>query len=438
MNRHLRLVLLATLLAALACSFPSSPGAPSESASLGEPTLTPKAPGLGETEPPATEAPLPPVVEPVFRIVYTDAGNVWVLEQDGSSHQLTTDGMASDVLISSDGARIAYLLRAAPDFHGELRAINADGSAAGVLLTAAQLDAFYPIGEGSVGTDISQIAFIPGTHQLIFNTYLIPEAVGFTKHDDLWIIDADTAVLTSLLPAGEGGDFLVSPDGMTTAVITPTSLGMIDLDGTNHRQDLITYPWVITYSEFLFYPRGVWTADSTALGATIPSEDPLIDSVSGTLWRVPAGSGPASGLATIPGNFYFHFWQHSALSPDLGRVAFSRRAGVDDEDLILAQTDGTGQVIYATGEWDWEGWSPDSTHFAYSFGSPSSLMIGAAGGPPMPLAPGTDFLWIDNMEYLFLAGSAGSWILVRGTIGGAPPQALVSPAGDFVSYDFTR
>src|SRR3990170_333871 len=124
MNRHLRLVLLATLLAALACSFPSTPGAPSESAPLGEPSLSPEAPGPGETEPPATEVPLPPVVEPVFRIVYTNAGNVWVLEQDGSSHQLTADGMASDVLISSDGARIAYLLRAAPDFHGELRAIN--------------------------------------------------------------------------------------------------------------------------------------------------------------------------------------------------------------------------------------------------------------------------------------------------------------------------
>jgi len=438
MNRHLRLVLLATLLAALACSFPSTPGAPSESAPLGEPSLSPEAPGPGETEPPATEVPLPPVVEPVFRIVYTDAGNVWVLEQEGSSHQLTTDGMASDVLISGDGARIAYMLRAAPDFHGELRAINADGSAAGVLLTAAQIDAFYPIGEGSIGTDISQIAFIPGTHQLIFNTYLIPEAVGFTKHDDLWMIDADTADLATLLPAGEGGDFLVSPDGMRTAVITPTSLGMIDLDGTNHRQDLITYPWVITYSEFLFYPLGVWTEDSTALGATIPSEDPLIDSLSGTLWRVPAEGGPASALATIPGNFYFHFWQHSALSPDLSRVAFSRRAGVDDEDLIIAASDGTGEVIYTTGEFDWHGWSPDSTHFAYSFGSPSSLMIGTVGEAPIPIGPGTDFGWLGETTFIYLAGSMGSWTLTRGMIGGAPPQALVSPAGDFISYDFTH
>jgi hypothetical protein len=362
---------------------------------------------------------------------------VWVLEEDGTSHQLTADGVASEVLISDDGARIAYMRRPAPDFHGELWAIDADGSAALTLLTAAQLDAFYPVGGGSLGTDIAQVAFIPGTHRLIFNTYLIPEAVGFSKHDDLWIVDADTGVLTSMLPAGEGGDFLVSPDGTRTAVITSTSLGMINLDGTNHRQDLVTYPWVITYSEFLFYPLGVWTADSAVLGATVPSEDPLVDSVSGTLWSVPAEGGPATALATIPGNFYFHFWRHSALSPDLSRAAFSRRVAADDEDLILVGSDGTGEVVYATGEFDWQGWSPDSTHFAYSFGSPSSLMIGAVGEAPVSIGPGTDFRWRSETEYFFLAGSAGAWTLTRGTIGGSP-EALVSPAGDSAAYDFTH
>lgn len=305
-----------------------------------------------------------------------------------------------------------------------------------VLLSAAQLDALYPIAENTVGTDLSQIGFLPGTHRLVFNTYLIPEFMGFEKHDDLWSVDADTGEMASLLPAGEGGDFAIAPDGSQMAVITPTSVSMVDADGTNHRPDLITFPWVITHSEFLFYPLSVWSPDSTALVASIPSEEPFVDPVSGSLWRIPADAGPASLLATISGNFYVHFRRGSAVAPDLSWVAFTRRSGPDDEDLLIAHTDGTGEVIYTTGEVDWAEWSPDSTHFAYRFGSSPSLMIGALGSAPIPVGPGTDFRWVNETEFLYLAGGMEAWTLTRGTIGGAT-TALASPAGDFVAYDFT-
>jgi len=439
MNRSYRLVLLASLLASVACSLVPTPEPTGEAGTPGEPTApSPGDPGpTEEVTPPPSDVPLPPLATPVSRIVYSDSGDVWVLEEDGSTHQLTSDGGASSVLISGDGARIAYLWRPTPEAHSELRAINADGTGPAALLTAAELDAFYPPSEGWIGTDISQIAFIPGTHRLAFNTYQIPEFIGFIKHDDLWTIDTETAELSPLLTAGEGGDFLFSPDGARTAVITPISVGMINTDGTNHRPDLITFPWVITYSEFLFYPLAVWGSGSGTLGATIPSEDPLADSISGTIWTIPADAGPASAVATIPGNFYFHFWQSSALSPDFNRVAFTRRAGPTDEDLYLAASDGTGEVIYTTGQIDWAGWSPDSTHFAYRTGTPSTLMIGAPGEAPAPIGPGIDLRWVNETEYLYLAGGMGAWTLNRGTVGGLP-EILVGPAGDFVSYDFTR
>jgi hypothetical protein len=438
MTKRAPLILAALLLTAIACAVPTTPSAPTEEGGVGAATTTPEAHGPTDAAPPTeTSEPLPPASVDVSRIVYSDSGNVWALEEDGTTHQLTSDGGASDVFISDDGARVAYVWRSAPDAHGELRAVNADGSGgATVLLTAAQLDAFYPIGEGVVGTDISMIAFIPGTHRMVFNTYAIPEFIGFMRHDDLWIIDADTAGLTSLRPGGEGGDFFLAPDGSQMALITPTSVSMINTDGTNHRPDLITFPWVITYSEFLFTPLASWNPDSSMLVAVIPSEDPLVDTVSGSIWTIPADTGPASLMATIPGNFYFHFWRSPAVSPDLSWVAFTRRVGADDEDLILAHTDGTGEVVYATGEVDWAGWSPDSTHFAYRFGEPSGLMIGALGEAPLPVGPGTGLRWVNDTEHLYLAGSAGAWTLTRGSIGGSP-EALVSPAGDFVSYDFT-
>jgi hypothetical protein len=413
MNQRAHFILGAVLLAAIACALPTTP-----------------------TTPTATSEPLPPTSAALPRIVYTDAGNVWALEEDGTSHQLTSDGGASDVFISDDGARVVYVWRSAPGAHGELRVVNGDGSGgAAVLLTAAQLDAFYPIAEGTVGTDTSMIAFVPGTHRVIFNTYAIPEFMGFMRHDDLWVIDADTAELISLRPGGEGGDFFITPDGSQMALITPTSVSMINTDGTNHRPDLITFPWVITYSEFLFTPLASWNADSSMVAAVIPSEDPLADTISGSIWTIPADTGPATLVATISGNFYFHFWRNPAVSPDMSWVAFTRRVGADDEDLILAHTDGTGEVVYATGEVDWAGWSPDSTHFAYRFGEPSGMTVGALGGAPVPLGPGIDFRWMNDTEFLYLAGSAGAWTLTRGSIGGST-EALVSPAGDFIAYDF--
>lgn len=436
MIKRAALVSAILVLAAIACSIPGLPTPPAGGGGPDGPT--PDAHGPTEAAPPTdTLAPAPPADVPVSRIVYTDAGNIWVIEEDGTTVQITFDGGASDVFISSDGQRVAYVWRADPAAHGELRAVDADGSGgATVLLTAAQLDAFYPIAEGTVGTDLSQMAFIPGTHRLVFNTYLIPEFMGFTKHDDLWVIDTDTAVLTSLLPAGDGGDFVIAPDGSEMAVITPTSVGMINVDGTNHRPDLITFPWVITYSEFLFYPLAVWNPGSSMLGAVIPSEDPLVDTVSGSLWEIPADAGGASLSGTISGNFYFHFWQNPGLSPDLSHTAFTRRTGPDDEDLFLANPDGTGESLYATGDVDWEGWALDSAHFAYTFGTPPGLMIGAPGASPIPVGPGTDFRWVNETEFLYLAGSMGAWTLTRGTIGG-PTVPLATPAGDFISYDFT-
>jgi len=426
MNGRIRLALLAALLAALACSLPVT----------GTPPGAPTPPSTEEVTPPASEVPIPPAVTPTSRIIYTDAGNIWVLEEDGSSHQLTFDGGTTDVFLSDDGVRVAYLWRADVGAHSELRAINADGGEASVLLTAGELDALYPISEGTIGTDVSQVAFLPGTHRLIFNTYLIPEFMGFMKHNDLWSIDADTGEMISLLSAGEGGDFAIAPDASQIAVIRPTSVGVINADGTNPRPDLVTFPSVITYSEFYFYPLVIWNPEATALVASVPSEDPLAATSSGTLWRIPANAGPAASLATIPGGFYFHFSRTPAVSPDLSRVAFTRHAGADDEDLYLAQADGTGEVIYTTGDVDWAGWAPDSNHFAFTLGTPSDLMIGAAGEPPTPIGSGIRFRWVSATEYLFLAGTGGSWTLTRGTIGG-PPEPLVSPAGDSISYDFS-
>ena len=446
-HKHLALVSLVLVLGMLACALPGPTTLSPEDqiATQVAATLTAAAPVSPEipAESPVVSAEAPVVSaeppEPVLRIVYTDGGNVWLIEGDGPAVQVTSSGGAERVLISGDGEKIAFLWRAAPEGRSELRAVNADGTGETTLLTAGQLDALYPPAENILGTDISAIDFIPGTHTLVFNTYAIPEFIGLMMHDDLLTVDADTGVMGTLLAGGSGGDFAVSPDGSQIAVVTSTSIALINSDGSGLRPNLVTFPMVITYSEFLFYPLVVWSPDSSALGAAIPSNDPLIPTPSGSMWRIPADGSPATLVGTISGHFYFSFWRNSALSPNLNRVAFTRpTATVNVDELYIANADGSDELAYVDGITNWQGWAPDSSHFVYSdSGTPASLILGEVGTMAWSLGPGTDVRWISDSEFLFVSGTHGAYALSRGDLGGAT-TALAYPAGNNVWFDFTR
>jgi len=399
-----------------------------------EATVVTEAP---DTEPPVVITPEGPAP---LRVVYTSGGNVWLWEEGLAPQQLTSSGSASRVLISSDGLRVAFLRQVDPTGtgHTELRAVNADGTGETTLLSAAALDALYPPAESIVGTDVSQLAFIPGTHDLLFNTYRIPEFIGFSKPDDLYRINADSGTLTMVLAAGSGGNFVISPDGSQIALTTASSAGLADIDGTNVRAGLVTYPHVITYSEYLFYPTPVWAPDSSAAGIALPSEDPLSPSTSGTTWIMPADGGPATSLGTITAMFFFPFMEHPSLSPSHARVAYARETGTPNvRDLFIAEPSGASETLVATGEIGWAGWSPDGTHFLYTVGGPFALHLGTVGGSGAPIATGDDPRWISPSEFLFLERSGTTATLYRLAIGGSP-TTIGTLSGDPFSFNTNR
>jgi hypothetical protein len=394
-------------------------------------------PGVGET--PTAEpsmAPTLPPKPPVLRIVYTDGGNVWLIEGAKPPAQLTSSGGVDEVLISSDGMKIAYIYRVTPDANAEVRSINADGTGDTSLITPAQFDALYPLGP-MVHNDLSQIAFLPETHLLMLNTRGIPPGPGLFKHDNLLQLDADTGVLTTIFPPSSGGDFTLSPTGSQVAIVLPTSISIANSDGSGLFANLVTYTAVMTYSEFQYYAEPVWKGDSSALGVVIPSSDPFNPPTSGTIWRISSGGGPAVNLGTISGGFYAPpAFSASLLSPNLNRVAFLRDTPTPNVyDLYLANADGSGEAVYANGDIQWLGWAPDNTHFVYTSGGPMNLQLGMDGGAPTPIGSCSRLRWINNTRFLCLSGSLGSWTLMRGQIGG-PLTAIVSPAGDFVAFDF--
>lgn len=387
-----------------------------------------------------TSAPtLPPPVSTERHIIYVNGGNLWLIKGENPPVQITNSGGATWTVISSDGMKMAFT-RSAPDYSWtELRSVNSDGSDETVLLSADDINELYPSGVETAGFEISQIGFLPGTQDLFFNTMELFQEIGGRQHDDLLRIDTDSGELIRVLPPGQGGQFLFSPDGQKIALIRPDSIDLISADGDPIRKNAVTYTPVITYSEFLYYAQPVWSPDSSFLGVAIPSEDPLVDSTSGTIWAIPADGSEASVLGVIPGDFYFpQVFSSSTLSPQIDRVAFIRQNAVDgSDDLYIANLFSMEEMIYTSGEVHWGSWAPDGKHFVYGFTDPMSLYLGAEDMYPTLLVTGTNFRWINAREYVCLSEDSGTWTLMRGVIGGMTIPLARLESG-YNSYDFNQ
>ncbi len=432
-------VFLSLAAAALACSLPSAEEVGNVATSVAA-TLTAAAsgvtlPGPGATATDTTEPPAATLPPPVLRVVYLDGGNVMLIEGGAPPVPLTGSGDAEDVRISDDGGQVVYTRRFSFDTGVEMRSVNVDGTGDLPLLTPAYLNSLYPLPSFTIGIDVSSFAFIPGSHIVVFNTRAIPAEVGQHKFNDLLTVDADSGSVTTLLGPGAGGDFTVSPDGSRIAFSQPEAISLIDSDGTDLVAALVPYTPVITYSEYQYYAKVTWAPDSSAAGTAIPSSDPLAPGAGGSVWIISASGATATHLADFTGDFLFGGTADN-LSPDLSQIGFSRETAVPNvSDLVLANADGTGASVYATGQIEWLGWAPYSSHFTYSFGDPPNIQLGTPGGGPVPLAMGIRLRWIDATQFLYTSGSFGSWTLQRGEIGAAP-VLLASPTGDFIAYDF--
>ena len=315
-KNKLSILIAVLLLASLACSLlPTEDPAPTPDpgdviASAVAATMA--AENAGSPEP---DTPEPP---PFLRIVFVKDGDVWYWEEGGAPVQLTTLGDVISAILSDDGTVVAFTR--GPDwYHQELFAVNSDGSGLRPLITSATL-AGYVTHPDAISALIYKMDWEPGTHNIAFNTRLTFEGPGLILNDDLHLVDADTATLTTLLSTGQGGDFYYSPTGNRIALVTATEVIMADPDGSN-RQVVLTFPVVITYSEYQYYPPVTWLVDNSAVRAAIPPADPLADPPEvTTIWHIPADGSAPSILSTFtPAPFSF---DSVSISPDTGKIYY--------------------------------------------------------------------------------------------------------------------
>lgn len=446
--RRLLTVVISLSLAGLACSALPLPGAePTGAASSLETavaaTLTALAttgPATGTAEPatatPITEATPTVAAALTCAVAYADAANLFCLSADGTPQRLAAAPSGQqiwDPAISPDGQLVGYLV-GAPGAPSELWVVGADPALnpPRALVAPAQVPSanpdniWYP----------RRFAWQPATRTLFFDTGWQPvggiQGPGEYINNDLWRADADSPEVALVLGEGLGGNWAVAPNGNFVAFSYPEGLGLVNADGTNLRREVVTFPAILTYSEYAFKPDIQWHADSLAFSVAVPSRDPMAPDAHITLYRV-GTDGIAAPLGTLPGNFVFGGLSRPAFSPSGRFLAYSQLqpGSSQTEDIHLVDLDAAppaDTIVDAKDVPSGWGWSPNGDHYLYAStpgGVPGSGYDLGLEGPIRPWAPGLtailDLEWADPATFYFIGqiNSAG-WSLYRVALGSEP------------------
>ena len=339
----------------------TQPPIASQQQALPSPTLTSR-PSATQAQT-ATRVPSPePIQRPIIlewsegTVVYRSAGDICIMREGGPSLYLAAADGVSRVKVSGDGSVVAFV-RHLDEYRAELWAINRDGTDERLLVTAADLAAFDPPAEG---VKPAQFAWVPGTHTLLFNTRQV--GYGLVYYDDLRSTEADSRVMQTLLTPGSGGQFSISPDGSQVALITAQTISLINTDGSRLREGLVSYPPVVTESEFRFYAAPVWAVDSRSLLVAIPSAEPSLPDATLSIWFIPVDGTTGTRLATFSvGRWNINF--PAVFSPDSAHIAFVT-LGEEGLSLNIARVDGSEHVTFAIDSPDFLGWT-DAEHFTF-------------------------------------------------------------------------
>jgi hypothetical protein len=384
--------------------------------------------------PTQTITPTPTIIRPTptfpssltsLRIAFASEKKLFIWDK-GETRLLTEleEGTYS-VSYSSDGEIIAY-----PQSSG-LWAINADGSGKRLLVEKYRLQVVNPeVPEKK--SMLSQFKWIPNTHRLLLNTEAdLEEHCCYTPNNDLYVVDADTLNIQTLLPLGKSGTiFNISPDGKRVALV---SSGGIDLLNLNPREkhNLIHYEPVMVPSEGGGYLSPRWSSDSQYLMVVVPPPDIHYGTqLPSKIWKLPVNHQPPTLVSTIGAEFGLF-----TLSPSFLIIATDLPMGME-QGVLIANVDGSGNEIYQTGQFFFRGWSPDSKYFIYDNQIGTSY-LGQKGASPVELHFSTDNLrWLDNQNFLYQKGPNQAGEIRLGFLDGSS-ILLIGPS-PLNNYDFTR
>jgi Tol biopolymer transport system component len=344
-------------------------------------------------------------------MAYVTKGNLYF--QDGSKPpiQLTSSGEDSTPVFSDDGEKLVFYRGLVPH---DLYTINPDGTQERALVTGdllATLDSGY-----DKYTEMISLAYVPGTHQILFNTRQLGQGdidekdinrLGSKANLDLLLVNVDTGEIKRLLPKGTGGGFFISPDGSMVAVQAKGHIDVISIDGRVIRHSLITYTPTHPYG---LAPNISWKSDSTELIVSLPARD--IFDMSGpeafTIWRyavdgstkaqLPFDPPPLDSCCASPDGTWFLYPYYYYPGKTSDQIPHG---------IYLGNLHGGNVQLYDPNYLSYH-WSPDSIHFI--FGA-NGLFLGAINEQPKYIDQGQFLGWLDNNRFLYYGFASGMlWI----------------------------
>jgi dipeptidyl aminopeptidase/acylaminoacyl peptidase len=230
---------------------------------------------------------------------------------------------ATTASLSSDGQLIAFLRRwvdANQCEQSALWVVERTGENAREILSPVELrEALEAVKCQSPPVAVDKIEWFPASHRLVYS--LISEH-EHSSPQGLYVAEADGLETTTLVPADHSLRYVLSPDGQQVALLATSGLSFINADGSNWRQDVVTYPRVGT--PLPGFANGVWSLDSQAFLLAAQGNNGL------NITRVPVDGSAAELLTTIPDTNR----DSVTFSPDGEHVAFAdgahQSAGIFD------------------------------------------------------------------------------------------------------------
>jgi DNA-binding beta-propeller fold protein YncE len=302
---------------------------PSPTATPTNPTPTPSPTAAPTLTPTPTQVPTPGAsIGQSALVAFIKDGDILIWDEaTGQSRTIFDSGDVIRVELSDDGELAAFLRRSYFEADGfdrheqsALWVVELDGENPRELVSAQELRDLLTAAETD-STNIPEMAWIPGTHNLLYSGwkyFVVAEGESHATPEGMYSVDADTLERTVLAPAGNSLGFVPSPNGGKIALISTTDVRVMNADGSIQSQAILNYP--ATGVPMRLIPEGVWTQDASALLVAAPTESGPVPESNIVIWRVPVDGSPAHPLATIKVASY----DSITFSNDGRYVAFSR------------------------------------------------------------------------------------------------------------------
>jgi hypothetical protein len=377
-------------------------------------------------------------------VAWSDCSGVWVVRAGAPARRIADRGDATWLRISPDRRWVAFDVAVGYPLR-DLFVASVDGGDVRKIVDRSALASLIPGttngADGSL-TVVQYYDWVPDSSALAFTTWdwLLPDLVWSGQyHDDLWTAPIVGGELQPVLPAGQGGEFVYSPDAKRVAVTREESrldrevavVAVSNADGSGARI-LLEHAPLSSESDGRTYSVPLWDPEGAHLLVASPQPgmygpDDYVGYVDGPLQLLRLSlDGAVDVVADAAGGSLGQRWRYNGYWSDDGRwVAYLASppeptssgapqpylapapALYSPKPIIVARTDGTESARYD--DTPWALWaflfSPDGRSFTYRTGlpgSPAVSKLGRLGGRPVIVSYGAyrPERWLDNRHLL--------------------------------------